>query len=144
MTKKRNSSLFYKRYLYCKLLPIWFDKVWVHGPWGWEQFWAAWEINESLWSKWAMELRDSLVTRWLWILWLCVLGEALQVDMCNKSKVSISGREQQLCLHPYQVMLTLPSGPSRSVRLEDSLIVYLKQLLNSFIKVLKIYFILLF
>lgn len=88
-----------------------------------------------------MELRDSLVTRWLWRLWLCVLWEALQVDVCNKSKLIISWKEQQLCLHPYGVMLTLPGGPSRSVRCDDLLIVYLKQLLNPFIKVLKIYFI---
>lgn len=97
-------------------------------------------INERCRSGWAMELRDSLVTRWLWRLRLCVLWEALQVDMCNKSKLIISWREQQLCLHPYRFMLTFPSEPSRSVRLEDLLIVHLNQLLNAFIKVLKIYF----
>ena len=73
------------------------------------------------------------------IMTLCA-WEALQVDVCNKSKLIISWREQQLCLCPYGVMLTLPSGPPRSVTLEDLLIVYLKHVLNPFIKVLKIYF----
>jgi hypothetical protein len=68
-----------------------------------------------------------------------VLWEALQVDMCNKSKLIISWGEQQLCLHLYGVVSTLPSGPSRSVRLENLLIVYLKQLLNPSINALKIY-----
>jgi hypothetical protein len=59
--------------------------------------------------------------------------------MCNKSKLIISWGEQQLCLHLYGVVSTLPSGPSRSVRLENLLIVYLKQLLNPSINALKIY-----
>lgn len=61
------------------------------------------------------------------IMALCA-RKALQVDVCNKSKLIISCREQQLCLCPDRVMLTLPSGPSRSVRLEDLRMAYLKQL----------------
>lgn len=54
--------------------------------------------------------------------------EALQVDVRNKSKRIISCREQQLCLCPDRVMLTLPSGPPRSVTIEDLLMACLKQL----------------
>ena len=142
--KKGNNSLFCKRYLNCKLLPIWFDKACLRAL-------RLRAVPSCLIdNKWGLLIQVSNGAEGLTchqvtleIMTLCA-QEALQVDVCNKSKLIISWREQQLCLCLYGVILTLPSGPPRSVRLEDLLIAYLKQLLNPFIKMLKVLFIYLF